>query len=135
MENAVWIIFGIIALFLGIGILMQIAASNSNSNKIKANENALGKFGQWCDYVCNSDTGTKLTKEIEISSGATVSGLGKSICIDFKDWHNCYQCACDVNAFQLNLNSEEIIQMYNTHVFRCSFEKAPKGVVSIECKG
>ncbi|MCD6399418.1 hypothetical protein J7L85_01355 [candidate division WOR-3 bacterium] len=135
MENAVWIIFGIIALFLGIGILMQIVAGSSDNDKIKTNENSLGKLGQWCDYVCNSDTGTKLTKEIEFSSGTVISARKKSICMDFKDWHNCYQCACDVNAFELNLNREEILQMYSTHVFKCSFEKAPKGVVVIGCKG
>jgi len=116
MENAVWIIFGIIALFLGIGILMQIATSNSDNNKIKTNENAVGKLGQWCDYVCNSDTGTKLTKEIEISSGAIVGGKGKSVCIDFKDWHDCYHCACDVNGFKLDLDREAILQMYNIYL-------------------
>jgi hypothetical protein len=135
MENAVWVIFGIIALFLGIGILLQIMAGSSDDSKIKVNANALGKFAQWCDYVCNSDVETMLAKDIEISSGAIVSAQGKSICIEFKHWRDCSYCNCDVNALHLDLNKREILQMYDTHIFKCNFEKASQGVVSIECKG
>ncbi|MEM4662718.1 MAG: hypothetical protein QXM75_01725 [Candidatus Diapherotrites archaeon] len=135
MENAVWIVIGILSVFLAMGILLTMVENNREQTKIKTNENAVKDFAQWCNYVCNSEVETRLSKEIEISSGAVVSGYEKAVCIDYKSFHNCEYCKCDVNALDLNLDNPDIIKAYDTHTFRCLFEKTDVGVVSIDCKG
>ncbi|MEM4598082.1 MAG: hypothetical protein QW400_00105 [Candidatus Diapherotrites archaeon] len=135
MENAVWVVFGIITVFLAMGILLTMVENNREQTKIKTNENAVKAFAQWCNFVCDSEVETRLGKEIEISSGAVMSGHGKGVCIDYKNNKNCEYCKCDVNAIELNLNEPDIIKAYDTHAFRCIFEKTDIEVVAIECRG
>jgi|GEM_PF-2237013 len=136
MENIVWVIFGTIALLLAIGILLQLTEQNKGYQKMQINENAVKGFAQWCNYVCSSDVETKLTKEIEISSGSVVEAYEKNICIDFEKQHTCEYCNCDLNKFKLDLSTPEHLMAYDiSHRFNCVFEKIDKEVVAIECKG
>lgn len=135
MENALWFIFGVLAFLIAIGILVQLVANTTPESKESINTNAIRELGQWCRFVCNSDIETRLSKNIEIASGALVKSDGKNICIESPSWKRCAQCGCDVNGLYLDLNRPEILQMYKSHTFKCVFERGLWGVVTVECRG
>ncbi len=135
MENIVWAIFGILAFLIAIGILIGIAGTGFEERKEAMNKNAIKEFGQACKYVCGSDIETRLSDEIEISSGAVVSSDSGNICLEYRGERDCVDCTCDLNSFNLNLNRPELLSAYDTHVFDCAFERVAGGRVLIDCTG
>ena len=135
MENAVWVIFGVLAFLIALGIVIGLVDSSLSERKLAVSRNAIGEFGQWCEFVCGSDLESRLTKEIEIASGSQITGDKANLCMEFEGWKKCYDCVCDVNDFQLNLNKTELLQTYESHKFFCAFERGDGGVVGIECSG
>ncbi len=135
MEQAVWVFFGVLAVLIALAIVANIFAENIDSEKTKLSSNALSSVAQYCDFVCNSETGTRISKEISFASGSKINASKNIICIEYKRWRKCAKCKCDVNNLSLDLDKPEIIEMYNWHVFKCVFEKIKGSVVSIECFG
>jgi hypothetical protein len=136
MENIVWVIFGVLAFLLGIGMLVGLVDYNTADRKLSVSRNAVRELGQWCESVCGSDIESRLTKEISLAAGSESKAEKSNICMSLGSWRECSDCTCDVNSlFQLNLNKPEILQMYESHKFSCAFERQGGGVVSIDCKG
>ncbi|MEM0360573.1 MAG: hypothetical protein QXK06_04530 [Candidatus Diapherotrites archaeon] len=135
MENIVWAIFGVMAFLLAIGILVNLVVSGVDDRKLAVSRNAVSELGQWCRTVCGSDIESRLSKEITMASGSEVKAEKSGVCMSFGSWRECSDCICDLNTFYLNLNKPEILQMYESHKFACTFERQGGGVVAIDCKG
>ncbi|MCX6801695.1 MAG: hypothetical protein NT067_01135 [Candidatus Diapherotrites archaeon] len=135
MENMVWVIFGALALLIGLGIFLQIVAGASPERKETVNGNAIRDFGQFCNSMCGSDIDSRFTKEIEIASGAVVSSDTNIICLEAAGQKKCAGCTCDVKDLSLNLNMPEILKMYESHRFKCVFERLAENTVSVKCYG
>lgn len=141
MEQAVWFYVGIIAALIGLGMLVSVVLLGTDVTKQQLAKNAANSLALQCNNVCNSDMGTALGIKTDLSSGTVISGGEKSVCVEYvpAGKKECRKCNCKVlgddgNFYRLDLSTEEAMEMFETHVYNCIFERDIDGVI-LRCKG
>lgn len=133
---------------LAIVIIGTVVLNSQEQMKGQELKNSLGKIKQEADFACTSDDGALNTGKIVLASGSvlTIGSINPSnankICITYKGSSDCLKSLCQLEAVtetftnnDLNLNTPQIISLYSTHEFSCTFEKKGVGVVAVNCKG
>ncbi|MBW2990115.1 hypothetical protein KY348_00245 [Candidatus Woesearchaeota archaeon] len=80
MDQAVWAVFGIIAVLIGIGILLNVLGENKDESKYILFKQSLDSLKNQCDFVCNSPAETYLSIMVELPSGMRLYTDQNRIC-------------------------------------------------------
>lgn len=139
MEQVIWIYVGVITALLSLGIIAGIVASGQEESKAQEMLNSLNLLKQKADFLCGSEVGTTFTQKVNFGSGSVIkfgsnSTSAPKICISYNSETNCVKTNCSISGFTLDLNTEQIKQLYSMHEFECMVEKEEQGVL-IECSG
>ncbi|MEM4268418.1 MAG: hypothetical protein QXK37_06345 [Candidatus Woesearchaeota archaeon] len=141
MEEAVWIVFGVIAVIIGLVIVANIIVTNKDEIKLQDVTESFEKIKQKCDFVCNSPLETYLSVEVELPSGLLIYASGQRICgnVNISAEHSndtiCVLCMCPVvMRTPLNLQTELARKSFSVHKYYCYFERMDNEV-AMECKG
>ena len=135
MEQAIWAYIGIIAALFGLLVVAQIFLLNQETVKQQELEISLEKLGNRCNFVCRNAAGTLIKEPATLASGSVFSTSGNALCYSYGEAENCFRCDCELENYTLNLNTEEITQLYSIHDFSCSLEKRSGGLVRVACTG
>lgn len=138
MEEAVYVFFGVIALILTFSIIVSLVSENKEEYKIQRFSTTVDVLKSQCDYVCSLPEGTLLGIDVEIPSGILLSSgqvEAHTICATYKEESRCSQCDCAVGTYILNLTSQTAKKAFETHNYRCYFERVEHNNVKMECKG
>jgi hypothetical protein len=139
MEQVIWLYVGVITALISIGIVAGIVASGQEESKAQEMINSLNLLKQKADFVCGSEVGTTFTQKVTLGSGSVITfgstaGSTQKICSSYFDKTNCVKTNCPISVLTLDLNTEQIKQLYSMHEFECIVEKEEQGVL-IECSG
>ena len=151
MEQAIWLYFGVIAVLVGIAIVVQIVVFNVEKEKEITMESSLNQLANFCEFICLSDLNQMLSQEVKFSSGSRVFSQQKALCYEYKENTHCRDCKCEIfdasdfeagTYYVLDLNSPDVLELYNTHTFDCTFTRVQPEIdgnkvdgVTLECRG
>ncbi|MBN1941481.1 MAG: hypothetical protein JW772_04845 [Candidatus Diapherotrites archaeon] len=134
MEQPVWFYVGIIAAIIALLGIFQLLALNNDNLREQAGKNSITKIERMCNLVCNSQPDTLLDAEVDFGSGSKIYANNNVVCVEYKT-KDCIQCDCPVEMQELDLTSEEAMQLFVTHKYNCYFKKLDSGSVEVECRG
>ena len=134
MEQAIQVLFAVIAIGIGIIAVYNIISANSDSMLENYNDLSLEMLAEKGKVACNVNTFGSNTAIIEAVSGSLFFGKEKKICYTYNNKTRCQPVSCNVSYHVfLNLTDPFIIKTYDTHRFRCTLSKA--GNITINCTG
>jgi hypothetical protein len=139
MEQVIWLYVGVITALISIGIIAGIVMNGQEQSKQQDMINSLNLLKQKADFVCGSEVGTSFTQKVSLGSSSrlvfgSITSSAPKICLFYQQETNCVKTNCPVIKSVLDLNTEEIKQLYQIHEFECVVEKTDQGVL-IECSG
>ena len=142
MDQAVWAVFGIIAVLVGIVILLSVLGENKEESKYVLFKQSLDLLKNQCDFVCNSPADTYLSVSVELPSGLRLYSNQNRICAHlnisekYSDETKCVLCACPISIRddELNLQTQSALKAFSSHKYSCYF-KRKENETEIECKG
>jgi len=139
VEQVVWLYVGVITALISIGIIAGIVFNGQEQSKTQELANSLQLLKQKADFLCGSEIGTTFSQKVNLGSGAVVvfGSLGSNsskICMNYEGTNNCVKTNCSIIYSALDLNTEQIKQLYSVHEFECMVEKQEQGVL-FECSG
>ena len=127
-----------ITVLIALGIVASIVMSGNEQSREQQLANSMQSMQRMCNFVCTSEIETLLSTEATLPSGSAIyaDAGGNAICSEFKGKKNCVKCSCDfLKDYELNLDTAQYREMFQTHKFTCSFERLPGGIRLVECKG
>lgn len=133
MEEPIWIFFGIIMVILGLGIVGNVVLQNKQETYREDFYDMFAKLEVQCNFVCGNTEGNVLGIDVSIPSGTHLYTVNDKICGQLKEETTCIRCACELEEYDMNLNSS-IAQKFGTHMYHCYFERMEE-TVEINCQG
>ena len=145
MEESLWLYFGVIAVLIGIVIVAQLVGFNVDREKRLALEGSINQMANFCDFICLSDLNQLLSQKVTLASGAKLYSTDlNGLCYRYEEKQNCRPCKCAIfdtpfdpqtkANFLLDLNTQQLKDLYATHEFSCLFFREREGV-TLECTG
>lgn len=132
MEQPVWIFFSTLSVLIGLGIIAYVVYIDNNENSIQTVKDDLDKLQSQCDFVCGTTKGNYLGIDVEFPSDTKIYTSDEKICIEYKEMLRCRRCACNLEKYELNLNTSLAKELRQTK-YTCYFEKL-KEDIKMECK-
>jgi len=139
VEQVVWLYVGVITALISIGIIAGIVFNGQEQSKQQEITNSLQLLKQKADFLCGSEVGTTFPQKVKLGSESVItfgsaSGNSAKICMNYKGTNDCVKTNCSIIYSTLDLNTQQIKQLYSVHEFECLVEKQDVGVL-IECSG
>ena len=138
LEQAVWFYIGIIVSILALILIASIVSANKETTFKETMKDSMGQLQQYCNFVCNSDLDTKLSRPVTLVAGSYIWSEGKAICFNYKELNNlCWKCDCPVigkDGSNFVFDLTEAVSVFETHMYECGFER-DVNAVTMECKG
>ena len=134
MEESIWLYVGVIASIFALVVISNLVLLNQDQTKEQHAKNSVALLEQKCNFVCGSEKGTYLSEKVALPSGSVLIAEDHGICISYNEKTSCGRCDCQIEPYDLNLNTQAHIEAFTVSDFYCAFLKTETGV-SVECKG
>lgn len=131
MEQTVWLYFGIITVVLGLGIVGKLVIDHRQDIRFHVVERSMGLINNQCNFVCQSPQGSLHSVDVEFPSGIIIETIDDKVCALYKNTTNCVPCGCTLRTYRLDLEEAR----FDTHVYKCKFERMVLDGISMECQG
>ena len=133
MEQPVWLIYGVIAVLVGLGIVVSIVIANHNASKEYEVKDTLNKLATQCNFICGTTEGNLLSINVKLPAESILYTNGQKICVNYKGNTNCAMCKCELDEYELDLNTT-LAKSINVLKYDCFFERFREGI-TMECRG
>ena len=133
MEQPVWLIFGVIAVLIALGIVVSIVNINHSAAKEYEVKDTLNKLMTQCNFVCGTTAGNLLSIKAKLPAETILYTNGNKICANYKENTNCVMCKCELEEYELDLNTT-LARSMNVLKYDCFFERMKEGI-KMECMG
>ncbi len=122
MEEAVWMVVGVISILLAIGVMTQFMSLQAEDDKAMELRSSVDELFQMCSSVCSMPEGTNLKATVTIPSNSLLRTSGNSICGEKGDELFCRNCDCELeDNIAINLTSERASDFFFSHNYDCFF--------------
>jgi len=140
MEEAIWVIVGIISVLLTFGIVIQFTQNKFQDDKINSLQHSMDALSNRCNAVCKSPTNTYLNSRAPFPPESILTLTQTSLCVQFEDRNICRTCDCDLKSKSssntlFNLTGLRASGLDVDVNFVCFFEKISNNVVEVDCRG
>ncbi len=134
MDEAVWVVIGVVSVLLAIAVLSQFAYFKSEDDKVQSIGVSLDALQSMCRRTCGMPVDTYLSTSAVVPSGALLYSEGTSICAEYDGDTRCRVCPCELEEKTiLNLTSEEAESFFHTKQYNCFFLR--DNFLDISCQG
>jgi len=134
MDETVWLFFSVLAVILTLSIVGVLIMRNNEATDMEHFLRSIDELKIQCDYVCDSGTGTNLPVEVVFPAGSLFYTKSEKICGTFMDKNHCRLCKCNLDAYELNLNTTFAKEVLKSHKYTCYLERKTEGVL-VDCQG
>lgn len=134
MEEPIWMFFGVLAVVLSIGIIISILDINKGNANTELFDSSFEKLQIQCDFICASSIGNRQGINIQLLPNSLIYTNENKICLKFEDRISCKFCKCEIDDYELNLNTS-FAKTFNKIDYKCYFEKVDSNEVEMECLG
>lgn len=142
MEETVWLAFGIIAVVVAIGIVINLLVTDKEEAKIDTFKKSLNRMEQFCKGICNAPPDSFDSIEVDFPSGLQLYTTDTKICGNFNTTKDeealvnyCVVCnPCLVVSPGLDLDTEIHRKTFTFQEYTCFFNRTENDV-QMECQG
>jgi hypothetical protein len=137
MEDTVWIFFGVLVFLFTIGIVTNLVLDSRVTVQQDRLDVSVKILQSQCNYVCNSPLDTLLSIDVELPSGVILRGGvddADKICLEWKEDLSCGLCNCNIERYELSLNTTLAKKSFDGHPYGCSFLRG-ENAISMACQG
>jgi len=125
MEEAVQVLFGLIAVGLLVtGVVSMLNVSRENS-KARINDQAIAILNDECIKSCEEKGVNSKIGFIKVASGSVIFTRNNKVCYEFgEDRMRCQVCPCNVTVKTiLNISNESFVKAAESFNYKCQVTK------------
>jgi hypothetical protein len=134
MEETIWLYFSILAVLIALSVIGTLVFKNATKMQHEHFISSLEELKAQCDFVCASAEDTSLPVSVTLPSGLYLYTNGEKICGTLEDSRRCQMCRCELQAYEMNLDTSFARSVFQSHDYVCYFKRL-KDAVEIDCQG
>ncbi|MEC8220487.1 MAG: hypothetical protein VX028_00330 [Nanoarchaeota archaeon] len=134
MEETIWMIFGILAMLITLGIIGPLIYNQSTSFSQEKIDFQVKQILKQANFLCNTGPGNSFTIPITMYYNTTLYTNEDRVCMSGNDKISCQISKCEFEPYNFTF-SNDLAKRLNSLEYQCSMEVIYKGSISLNCEG